>query len=373
MAPTPVMVRQLSATCASFAAGCNTALAAAVSARTTNAVAIQKLCYRDIRGRFNLSANLAVRACRRVSAAMNAAKARGRKPIEFKPTSIDYDARIFDYRELDETVSLTVVGGRIHVPIVLGRFQREALTGKKPTSAIVCRKGHRWFIHIVIDEPDAPPKSGPAMGVDMGIRNTAATSNGTLHDGLKRRDYKENRAKIRASLQSRNTRGSRRVLRRLKRREQRRITSENHVLSKSIVSEALKAGSGIIRLERLKGIRERTKIRNRHTNRMMSGWSFGQLQHFIDYKARRAGLAIQFVEPAYTSKTCAKCGSPGTRRQDVFKCQTCGVAHADINAAENIRAGGVASGPKGPRRKPARMEEVESAIAVHTSVQSRHL
>jgi hypothetical protein len=59
---------------------------------------------------------------------------------------------------------------------------------------------------------------------------------------------------------------------------------------------------------------------------MMSGWSFGQLQAFVAYKAERCGIRIEYVDPAYTSQTCAQCGALGVRRGDLFSCTTCGKA-----------------------------------------------
>ena len=345
MQPTPVVVAQLAATARAFADACNHTLAYAVQSGTSNNVKLHHACYRDIRTVHGLSANLAVRAIRRVSAAMTACRKRKRVPKAFAPSSIDYDARIFDYREQDETVSLTVIGGRIHVPLLLGRFQREALLGKRPTAATVVRKKRCWDIHIVVEDIDSEPSGGPPMGVDLGIRNTAATSHGTLHNGKGRQQFKARRAKVRASLQSKGTRGAKRVLVRLSGYENRRIKHENHELSKQIVSEAQRHECGTIRMERLRAIRERTKTWNKHLNRMVAGWSFGQLQDFISYKAKRAGIAVELVNPAYTSQTCHRCGLLGTRDQDSFSCTTCGPFHADLNAAWNIAGGGVVNRP----------------------------
>lgn len=346
MQPSPTNAESLSVTCKAFAAACNAILAVAIGKNIFNHVKLHHACYRMARKEFALSANLAVRAVRRVVAAMTAARKRKTVPKEFRPTSIDYDARIFTYWDRDETVSLTVVGGRIRVPLLLGKYQREALAGKRPTAATVVRIKRRFDIHIVVEDIDAEPVSGPPMGVDLGIRNTAATSNGILHDGAGRQMFKAQRAKVRASIQSKGTRGAKRVLARLSGYENRRIKHENHVLSKQIVSEAQRHECGVIRMERLKAIRERTKTRSKHLNRMVAGWSFGQLQSFVGYKAMRAGVAVEFVNPAYTSQTCHRCGLLGTRDADVFRCTTCGSFHADLNAAWNLAGGGVVNRPE---------------------------
>ncbi|GAA2374529.1 RNA-guided endonuclease InsQ/TnpB family protein [Nonomuraea africana] len=60
--------------------------------------------------------------------------------------------------------------------------------------------------------------------------------------------------------------------------------------------------------------------------------------------ARYTGTQIVKVNPAYTSQTCAACEhvNPKSREsQAVFRCTACGlVAHADVNAAINIKNAG---------------------------------
>jgi len=362
MAPTPIMTTSLQVTCETFAAACNAILAIAVEQNVSNNVKLHHLVYAQIRANFGLSANLAVRAIRRVSAAMHAAKRRKRTPKQFRPTSIDYDARIFDYREADETVSLTTISGRLHIPLVLGNYQRDALRGKRPTAATVVKHGRGWDLHIVVEDEDGPAREGPPMGVDVGIRNTATTSHGTFHEGQTRQAFKAERRKVRASLQSHGTPGAKRVLRRLSGYEARRTKHENHCLAKEIVTEAQRHGCGTIRMEQLTGIRDRTRIWNKHSNRMIGGWSFFQLQNFVEYKATRVGIGFERIDPKYTSKACSRCGALGIRHQDTFRCTACGfVAHADWNGALNIAAGGaVVAQPESAR--PATPAAVESRL-----------
>ncbi|MBS0622749.1 MAG: hypothetical protein JSR80_07310 [Verrucomicrobia bacterium] len=82
-----------------FAEACNYVLRVATEAKTHNALKLHHLCYAEIRALFGLSANLAVRAIRRVAASMTKLKGKRKRPKEFTPKSIDYDARIFSYRE----------------------------------------------------------------------------------------------------------------------------------------------------------------------------------------------------------------------------------------------------------------------------------
>ena len=331
----------LTATCAVFARACNSILASALVHNEFNAIGLQKLVYRQVRDDFPLTANLAVRAIRRVVTALTVS-AREKKPLpkKYKPTSVSYDSRIFAYREADETVSISTVHGRLHIPLKLGDYQRKALAGKRPTAAVLHRVGKQWDLNIVVEDDDASSPGDSTMGVDLGIRNTAATSFGSLHSGETRRAYKAERQRVRSSFQSKGSKGAKRALRRLSGKERNRIRHENHVLSRAIVDEAVRHECGVLRMERLKGIRQRTKVWNKHLNRMMAGWSFYELQQFVEYKARRCGIVVEYVNPAYTSQTCATCGELGERRGDVFRCTACGEFHADTNAAWNIAGGG---------------------------------
>jgi putative transposase len=348
--PSAAQADALSRTLIAFNAACDYISKIAWESKTFRQFDLHKLCYREARQRFGLTAQAAVRAISKVADAYKLDK---RVQRGFKPSgAAAYDSRILSYSE--SCVSIWSLDGRLNIPFTCGNRQRILLGTQKGESDLAFVRG-QWYLLATCVVPDAEQAGGPAMGVDLGIRNTAATSNGTLKSGADRQRFKETRNKVRASLQSRNNRRARRALRRQAGRERRRISWENHNLSKSIVAEAEGTQCGTIRMERLAGIRQRCKIFNKHTSRMMSGWSFGQLQVFVAYKAERRGIKIEYVEPAYTSQICSKCGVLGIRRGDVFSCTTCGKSHADVNAAVNIARGGVALGAKHRARKPARM------------------
>lgn len=328
-----------------FASACNYVLKIAIEEKTQNAIKLHHLCYAKIRELFGLSANLAVRAIRRVAASITRLKGSRKAPKLFEPKSIDYDARIFSFQESSETVSLTTKKGRIKLPTILGEHQRKALKGKNPTSATVVKKGGTWYIHIVVEKDVVLCADNGIMGIDLGITNIAATSTDCKIEGKCRQQFKAKRASIRASLQSKGTRGARKILKKIAGYENRRIRYENHVLSKQLVEEAKRHNCGTIRMEQLKDIRNRTKTWNKHLNRKVAGWTFHQLQQFVTYKAAEFGIAVELVNPAYTSQTCHRCLKLGSRNGEWFNCLTCGESHADINAACVISLGGAACKP----------------------------
>ena len=65
--------------------------------------------------------------------------------------------------------------------------------------------------------------------------------------------------------------------------------------------------------------------------------SFFTLQKMVERRAYNRGIPVIYVNPAYTSKRCSRCGEIGRRTRKQFECPDCGfVAHADVNAAFNI-------------------------------------
>jgi IS605 OrfB family transposase len=229
--------------------------------------------------------------------------------------------------------------------MLLGEHQKKALFGQNPSSAIVIKKSGVWYIHIVVEHEATPCEGSGIMGVDLGINNIVTTSTGLQIEGKTRQQFKQKKANVRASLQSKGTKRAKAVLKRISGKEQRRIKHENHQLSKQLVEEAKRHNCGTIRMEQLKDIRNRTKTWNKHLNRMVAGWSFYQLQQFVTYKAASFGISVELVDPAYTSQTCHRCLKLGSRNGEHFSCLTCGDQDADVNASVMIALGGVVCKP----------------------------
>ena len=308
--PAPQQVAQIEATLKAFADAYNYANEQ-VKPQITSKTTIQNLVYQDLRSLFGLSANLAVRACARVGANRKTAKQKN-KPVKFfKPTSADYDARIFAFRQKDWTVSLTLCDGREHIKLDVGNYQRGKLKGKKPTSAQLCK--HRdgsYYIHIQIkDEVPEPLKPTNVIGVDFGRRDIAVTSNGDKWDGKQITEVRDRYAKVRASLQQKASKGTRstrrrarRILQRLSGRERRFQQWLNHQISYRLIQQA-KANKAAVAIENLTGIRERTNSqpRNKVERRRSNSWSFYQLRSFLEYKGSEV-LRLASLKPELQKK-----------------------------------------------------------------------
>ena len=331
--PTKEQWQTLKETMESFANVCNYVLQVSQREKTTNRFKLQKLCYKNIREKFNLTANLAIRAIGRVS---QSAKRKPGKVKSFKATSVDYDQRIFSYNSYKEQVSLSTVKGRLKIPLAIGNYQRYLLKGQKPTFAVLIYKKRKkeFYINIVLSKQiPQPSKRIKPVGIDLGINNIATSSNGLRFSGKEAKHIRRHFQALRSSLQSKGTKGAKKLLKRLSGKERRWMTNLNHVISKRIV-ESIKEGEFIV-MEKLTHIRERTKIR-KEQRYIHNSWPFRQLQQFIEYKALEKGIPVVYIDPKDTSKTCSRCGRIGKRIGHFFSC-SCGYSnHADFNASYNI-------------------------------------
>lgn len=306
-------------------------------AKTFGQYALHKLAYYDAREQFPiLSSQMIVRSIARVA---DTYKLDRKHKRVFKPLgAIPYDQRILSWKTKNkQEVSIWSIAGRLHIKFVCGEHQMKMLESRLGQTDLVYRNG-MFFLHqcCEIETPDQNDPDG-WLGIDMGIVNIAATSDGEVFSGeqleTKRKWYEYRRA----VLQSVGTKSAKRRLKKIKGRQSRFQTWINHNISKAIVEKAARHNLGIA-VEDLTGIREATvrqSQRSRHNN-----WPFFQLRSFLNYKSELFGVPFKTVDPAYSSQTCSVCGhvSKSNRiSRDKFVCSLCGYsANADENAARII-------------------------------------
>jgi IS605 OrfB family transposase len=224
-------------------------------------------------------------------------------------------------------------------------FKGEKLISGIIKESLIKKKGDEWFCHLSIKINTPKEKDYKrCLGVDLGIAKTAVVAdwngnNTRFFKGepyrFKKKHYRDLRTKLQPKLKQGNVY---KLLKRIRNKEANWVQNENHRISKEIVGMAVKNKRSIA-LEKLTGITGRVKV-NRKTRKMLKGWSFSQLDKFIEYKAKMAGIKVFYVDPRETSKTCPKCrySSRSNRRtQALFRCQKCGYeSNADRVGAMNI-------------------------------------
>jgi putative transposase len=341
----PVNVRpEIDETLQRFADGCNQILEVSQRDGIKNTTKLHHATYYDVRAKTGLKANHVCQAIRRVVGAVTAQK----QIHKFRPTSMSLDVRTFSYDEKKQIVGVTLLNGRVKIPLSIGNYQLALLKGQSPTSAVLCkRRNGAYYIQIQVEVPTQPPNQTPkVLGVDVGQKDIAHTSTGLSWSGEQIRKVRNHFQHVRSSVQSKCTRGAKKLLKRLSGRERRFQANINHTISRQLVNEAQRIDASIA-FEDLTGIRNRTKV-SRNQRRLHHSWAFYQLRQFTAYKALIAGVQMILVDPRYTSQTCHNClhihpeQGKTYRNGKSYECGHCGWhGDADFNAANVIRLLGV--------------------------------
>jgi putative transposase len=219
-----------------------------------------------------------------------------------------------------------------------------------------------WYavFQVELPNPQAAVRSGPAVGVDMGLVQFLTLSTGEIIDNP--RWFRENEETL-GLLQRRRarcTRGSYRYreltrqIRRLHAQTANKRRDFHHQLSARLVREF-----GFIAVEDLnvKG------LSRSYVSKSIADAGWAQFLHMLGYKAGRAGTQLVRVNPNGTSQTCSGCGSMVRKllSQRQHSCPHCGLTLSrDVNAARNILSRGRAR-TEPPRKGPLVSLRVEVA------------
>ena len=298
--------------------------------------------YAAQRAESGLTAQVIVRAIGKVADSYKLDK---RTLRTFQPLgAVAYDDRILRWYVDKNQVSIWSVDGRLKLPFVCGEYQRGLLAFQQGESDLAFVGGN-FYLMATISIPDPPLiETDGVLGVDLGIVQIATDSEARSYSGEAVKDCRRRARAHRAGLQKTGTKRARRTLKKMRLKASRFSRHTNHVISKQLVQSALSSRKALS-LENLSGIRERSLGFSRERRWQMGNWAFFQLGSFVIYKAKQAGIAVYFVDPRNTSRTCSACGhcdQANRKSQSNFLCLQCGFqTNADYNAARNIACKGL--------------------------------
>jgi len=241
-----------------------------------------------------------------------------------------------------------------------------------PRSCVLTREADQWVacITCAVEIGDPSPPSGPPIGIDVGITNLLADSEGRRVPNPKhlqasqRRLARAQRAASRKQKGSNNRKKSNTRVARIYRKVRRQRDHVLHVESlryaknhSVVVIERLQIGS---MSRRTNGSVEQPSANAKAKtglNRSILAAGWGRFGQMLGYKTIWHGSQLQRKTPKYSSMECAKCHCIDVlnRAGERFLCVGCGNAdHADNNAAKVIVSrrtdGGAVCGGSGTGR-----------------------
>jgi putative transposase len=225
-------------------------------------------------------------------------------------------------------------------------FENVDLAGLNPTMVVISRDPDgRWYVTFAVDTDASKPlpPTGHPIGIDLGVKDFAVTSDG---ERIANPRHLERKAANLARYQRRMARkqpgsANRRKAKAKAAAAHRKVRNARadflHRTSTNLVRQA---DTIVIEDLAVAGM-----VKNRSLARAISDCGWGEFRRQLEYKARSNGRVLIVIDRWYpSSKTCSACGhllaelSLSTR---AWSCPDCRTRHdRDINAAKNILAAG---------------------------------
>ena len=222
----------------------------------------------------------------------------------------------------------------------------------------VSRRAGCWYASLTVErEPVAKPApKGGVVGVDLGVKNLATLSDGTVIPNPRALGASLKTLRKAQQALSRKVKGS---VRREKARER---VARLHARVADVRADAIHKATTMIARNYstvcIEDLNVAGMVKNRHLARSMSDAALGEFRRQLEYKTARSGAVLCVVDRWFpSSKTCSNCGAVKAKlplSERTFNCDMCGLSiDRDVNAAINIKVAGSA-----PETLNARGEDV---------------
>ena len=212
----------------------------------------------------------------------------------------------------------------------------------------ISRRAGRWYAALTVERDDQTMKQAPkggAVGIDLGIKDLATLSDGTIVPNPHSLAADEQRLKRAQKALSRKTKGSKRRAKAKDRvaRIHARVANRRTDTLHKLTTRLAQTYSDIY----IEDLNVAGMVKNHHLAKAISDVSFYELRRQLEYKTAKTGARLHVIDRWYpSSKTCSNCGSVKTKlslTERTYKCEHCGlVIDRDLNAAINLMVAGSA-------------------------------
>ena len=232
----------------------------------------------------------------------------------------------------------------------------------------VSRRAGRWYASLTVErEPTVKPApKGGAVGVDLGVKNLATLSDGTVIPNPRALGTRLKALRKAQKALSRKSEGS------VRREKARESVARLYARVADVRADAInKATTMIARSYNtvcIEGLNVAGMVKNRHLARSLSDAALGEFRRQLEYKTARSGAVLRVVDRWFpSSKTCSNCGVVKAKlplSERTFNCDACGLSiDRDLNAAINIKVAGSAPETLNARGEDVRRSDLVSGDA----------
>ena len=190
----------------------------------------------------------------------------------------------------------------------------------------------RWYVCLVVDSPKQyKPTATKAIGIDLGLKDVATCSDGTVISNPK--FYRNYEQKLGIAQRARN---------------KKRVRALHAKIANCRKDHLHKASTLLVKENALivVGDLSASKLVKTKMAKSVLDTGFSALKTMLKYKCENAGVLFEEVSEKFTTQICSCCGeitssSPKGRtdlRIRVWECECGSINHRDLNSAKNILA-----------------------------------
>ncbi|MHA2112949.1 MAG: RNA-guided endonuclease InsQ/TnpB family protein [Candidatus Hodarchaeales archaeon] len=185
--------------------------------------------------------------------------------------------------------------------------------------------------------------SPKAIGIDLGLTNLVATSDGLLVKGgvvkTINQWYNKQLAYYKSLAKKHSQQHTTKRMQRMNRVRTNKINNCFHQTSREIIDHCLQNNINTLVVGYNPLWKQHCQLGKR-INQSFVQVPFHKFLHMLEYKAKLVGIAVILVSEAYTSQKCSSCGiinKKNRRSRGLYHCYSCGLRlNADHNTALNI-------------------------------------
>lgn len=199
----------------------------------------------------------------------------------------------------------------------------------------VSKSGGHWWLSVTVEMPDkVVTPDGTHVGIDVGIKTLAATSDGEVLENQKNlksslvKLARLNRQLARKKLGSKNFERAKIKLQRLHARIANKRNDHLHKFTSSIASRYQTVS--------IEDLNVAGMIKNRKLSRAISDTGWAKMFSMLDYKCVRVVRVGRFFPSSKTCNVCKKVNANLSLSDRVWVCDCGNIVDRDLNAALNI-------------------------------------